>query len=162
MPVLPTIPTYKPFAVNKMPVERHLHTVEVRVLVPARGSGERLKTIEGRELQCEDSDLRSAHPRPGSSTELRQIVLGCRLSLCHEAGVSLRNGSSRELRENSWRVHSKACDGIVNVTFCLLARPSQRGLSRMSCARGCVPVQVQVVALGYTPTLRPTPGEIMS
>ena len=29
VPVLPTVPTYKPFAVNKMPVECHLHTVEV-------------------------------------------------------------------------------------------------------------------------------------
>ena len=29
VPVLPTPPAHKPFAVNKMPVDCHLHTVEV-------------------------------------------------------------------------------------------------------------------------------------
>src|SRR5258708_25779696 len=34
-PVLPTSPAYKSFAVNKMPVARHLHTVEVAGSNPA-------------------------------------------------------------------------------------------------------------------------------
>jgi hypothetical protein len=50
------------------------------------------------------------------------------LSLCHEGGVSLRNGSSRELRENICRVHSEACDGIVNVTFCFCERLANKRL----------------------------------
>jgi hypothetical protein len=35
VPVLPTIPAYKPFAVNEMLVECHLHTVEVLGSNPA-------------------------------------------------------------------------------------------------------------------------------
>jgi len=41
VPVLPTPPVYKPFAVNKMPAQRYLDTVEVRsssLLVPTISS----------------------------------------------------------------------------------------------------------------------------
>jgi hypothetical protein len=34
-PVLPVYPTYNYFAVNNLRVDRHLHTAEVKVVVPA-------------------------------------------------------------------------------------------------------------------------------
>src|ERR1700677_4821503 len=71
--VLLIISVYKPFTVNRMRGDNTFTRLDAQV--PARGCGKVfLKTIENRELGCEKSSVESALPRPGSRTELHQIL----------------------------------------------------------------------------------------
>jgi hypothetical protein len=72
VPVLPTPPAYKPFAVNKVRVERHLHTVEV-VGSKSCSAHHQINKLQGNNI-LDESRPRSSND--GAIVRLRALVCG--------------------------------------------------------------------------------------